>query len=115
MDEEGERGGARTSARPDAPKNSKAPPARDEGPKRPSYESQKLEARAIEKKKRRIAELEKSIADGEKELDSMRAKLREAPGSDWEKLAEIAASEQALQRKVDSMLMEWAKLSEEVA
>ena len=61
------------------------------------------------------AAIEKSIAEGEKELDAMRAKLKSAPGDDWEKLAELAKNEQALQRKVDSMLVEWAQLSEELA
>jgi ATP-binding cassette, subfamily F, member 3 len=77
------------------------------------YEDQRGAARAVEKKKRRIQELEASIATGEKDLDRLRAKLREGPGEDWEKLATMAREEQALAKKVDTMLIEWARLSEE--
>ena len=62
---------------------------------------------------RRIQELETSIADSEKKLTLMRTKLRESPGADWEKLANLAKEEQALSRKVDSMMTEWARLSVE--
>jgi ATP-binding cassette subfamily F protein 3 len=78
------------------------------------YEEQRQAARALEKKKRRIQELELSIAAGERELDALRGRLREAPGGDWEKLAKMAHEEQVLTKKVDSMLVEWARLSEEV-
>jgi len=78
------------------------------------YEEQKQAARALERKKKRIQELEGSIASGEKELDQLRGKLRSAPGDDWEKLAKMAQEEQALTKRVDSMLVEWARLSEEV-
>ena len=71
-------------------------------------------ARDLEKKKRRIQELEASIATGEKDLDALRAKLKASPSDDWEKLAKMAQEEQALTKKVDSMLVEWARLSEEV-
>ncbi len=79
------------------------------------YEEQRLAARALEKKKRRIQELEASIATGEKELDALRGALKSSPGDDWEKLAKMAQDEQALTRRVDSMLVEWARLSEEVS
>jgi ATP-binding cassette, subfamily F, member 3 len=77
------------------------------------YEAQRQAARDLEKKKRRIQELETSIAAGEKDLDLLRGKLKQGPADDWEKLAKMAQEEQVLTRKVDAMLMEWAKLSEE--
>jgi ATP-binding cassette subfamily F protein 3 len=77
------------------------------------YEAQRQAARDLEKKKRRVQELEISIAAGEKDLDVLRAKLKLGPADDWEKLAKMAQEEQVLTRKVDGMLMEWAKLSEE--
>ena len=43
----------------------------------------------------------------------MRAKLKEDPGGDWAKLAKMATEEQALAKRVDQMMTEWAKLSEE--
>jgi ATP-binding cassette subfamily F protein 3 len=116
-DDEDERWQSATPAKP-APKKAAAPVPNappTEAERKAAYEQQRQAARALEKKKRRVDELEKSIAEGEKELDAMRAKLKSAPGDDWEKLAELAKNEQALQRKVDSMLVEWAQLSEELA
>lgn len=81
---------------------------------RQKYEAQKLAARAADRKKRRIVELESAIATGERELDALRGKLKQAPGDDWEMLAKMAHEEQSLARKVDAMLVEWAKLSEEI-
>jgi ATP-binding cassette subfamily F protein 3 len=77
------------------------------------YEEQRNAARTLEKKKRRIQELEASIATGEKDLERLRGKLKEGSADDWEKLATMARDEQALAKKVDSMLIEWARLSEE--
>jgi len=90
-----------------------APPA-DGEPARQKYEAQRQAARAADKKKRRISELETAIATGERELDVLRGRLKQAPGDDWEVLAKMAQDEQALAKKVDAMLVEWAKLSEEV-
>jgi ATP-binding cassette, subfamily F, member 3 len=78
------------------------------------HEAQRLAARALEKKRRRIKELESSISGGERELAALRGRLRGAPGEDWEKLAKMAHEEQGLSKKVDAMLVEWARLSEEV-
>jgi ATP-binding cassette subfamily F protein 3 len=88
-------------------------PSEEEGKKR--FEDQRQAARAVEKKKRRVQELEASIAAGEKQLDVLRAGLKTAPGDDWEKLAKMAQEEQALTKKVDAMLLEWARLSEELS
>ena len=43
----------------------------------------------------------------------MRAKLKEDPGGDWAKVAELASREQALAKRVDQMMGEWAKLAVE--
>jgi ATP-binding cassette subfamily F protein 3 len=92
----------------------KASPAPQEDAKR-RFEEQRQAARAAEKAKKRVQELEAAISAGEKDLDNLRGKLKTAPGDDWEKLAKMAQDEQALTKKVDAMLMEWAKLSEEKA
>jgi ATP-binding cassette subfamily F protein 3 len=81
---------------------------------RAKYEEKRQVASTIEKKKRRVRELETTIAAGEKDLDALRGKIRQGPGQDWEKLAKMAHDEQALTKKVDAMLLEWARLSEEV-
>jgi ATP-binding cassette, subfamily F, member 3 len=100
------------------PRPKAAPPfearPRAEQDAKTKYEAQKQAARTVEKKKRRIQEIESAIATGEKEVDVLRAKLKAASGDDWEKLTSMAEQEQALTRKLDGMLVEWARLSEEV-
>jgi ATP-binding cassette subfamily F protein 3 len=100
---------ARSSAFP------KPEPEKKDADKKKEWEAQRQQARFVEKKKRRVQELERSIAEGEKELGELRASLRAAPGEGWEKLAQMARAEQALSKKVDAMLVEWAALSEELA
>jgi ATP-binding cassette subfamily F protein 3 len=109
-------GGAKKGKEPtQAPSAPPKATATTDADKRRAYEAQRSDARALEKKKRRVAELEKAIAEGEAKVEELRQKLKGSDGSDWEKLAEMASEEQALQKKVDSMLMEWAQLSEEIA
>jgi ATP-binding cassette subfamily F protein 3 len=78
------------------------------------YEAQRQAARLLEKKKKRVGELEAAITSGEKDLDALRVKLKSAAGDDWEALSKMAQDEQALTKRVDAMLLEWARLSEEV-
>jgi ATP-binding cassette subfamily F protein 3 len=89
--------------------------ATDEEARKIQYEVKRQAARAGEKRKRRIEELEAAIASGESELDALRGKLKEAPTHGWEQLTKMAHDEQALARRVDAMLIEWARLSEETA
>ena len=88
-------------------------PPKDEAQKRAAHEAQKGEARERERRTKRVGELERAIAESEKLLGELRARLKEAPGDDWEKLASMAHEEQVLARKVDSLLNEWARLSTE--
>jgi hypothetical protein len=78
----------------------------------PHLEAQKQVARDREKQQKRVKELEGLIAAGEKQLAEMRSKLREDPGGDWAKLAKLAAEEQAVAKRVDAMMAEWARLSD---
>jgi ATP-binding cassette subfamily F protein 3 len=89
--------------------------ATEEETRKVQYEAQRQASRAGEKRKRRIGELEVAIAAGERELDTLRGKLKEAPTEGWERLTKMAHDERALTRQVDAMLMEWARLSEETA
>ncbi|WP_394821981.1 ABC-F family ATP-binding cassette domain-containing protein [Pendulispora albinea] len=93
----------------------KAAPAPEPQGGRQSFEAQRQATRERERRKRRLEELEKSIAAAEKNLTEMRAQLREDPAGDWAKLAERAKAEQALSKKVDQMMSEWASLSEEAS
>jgi ATP-binding cassette subfamily F protein 3 len=80
-------------------------------PKKNDFEAHKQRARDEEKKRRRITELESSIAVAETELEIMREKLKIDPGADWARLAELAEREQELSRNVEAMMKEWEVLS----
>lgn len=83
--------------------------------KKRSFEAAKAAARAMERKKKRVAELEEEIATGEAELERMREALKQDPGGDWAKLSRMANEEQALARQVDAFMSEWTMLGEEIA
>jgi ATP-binding cassette subfamily F protein 3 len=99
----------------DGAKKSEAPKteAQTERDKKATFEAQRQASRADEKRKRRIEELEKGIAQGDEKLAELRAKLKEDPGGDWAKVAQLASEEQSLTKRVDQMMSEWARLSVE--
>jgi ATP-binding cassette subfamily F protein 3 len=110
---------ARPSARPPAPATQRkdkdgAPDPMDELRRKQEYEDRRVAARELERKKRRIAELEKAIAAGELELAAMREALAEDPNGDWAGLSERVERERAASRKLDGMVEEWTRLSEQV-
>jgi ATP-binding cassette subfamily F protein 3 len=98
-----------------AKSKSNAPPPADDAARKKHHEAQKQQARDREKQKRRVKELEDLIAAGEKQLTEMRARLKQDPAGDWAKLAQLAAEEQAVSKKVDLMMAEWARLSGDVS
>jgi ATP-binding cassette, subfamily F, member 3 len=106
----GQAGGARSR------QAAKAEPAATDGDRlgKQSFEDQRTKARVQERKKKRIVELESMIADGENKLEVLRDVLRGDPGGDWAKLAKLATEEQSLARKVESLMTEWEKLSQEM-
>jgi ATP-binding cassette subfamily F protein 3 len=83
--------------------------------KRRAFEAEKAAARSLERKKKRVKELEVEIASGEAELERRREQLKGDPGGDWAKLADLAKQEQALTKRVDAAMAEWMILSEELA
>jgi ATP-binding cassette subfamily F protein 3 len=108
-------GPAASRRKPDKSESHEKEKAHAEEASKQKHEGQRQLARAAEKRKRRIVELEASIAGSERELDTLRAALKASPGDDWEKLGATARQEQALTKKVDSLLLEWARLSEEAS
>ncbi len=99
------------STRPQA-----GPPAEmDADAKRRAFESEKAAARALERKKKRVKELEIEIADGESDLERRREELKNDPGGNWAKLADLAKQEQALSKRVEAAMTEWMALSEELS
>jgi ATP-binding cassette subfamily F protein 3 len=114
------RGGAREGGKKTErhERRESAPPPKDEATareKQRAFDDQKNRARLEERKKKRVVELEKTIADGEKELVVLRAQLREDPAGDWAKLAEMAKKEQALGKQVEAMMLEWTRLATEAS
>ena len=51
----------------------------------------------------------------ESQIATLKEQLRAAPGGDWERLAKMAAEERALAERVDTMMKEWTRLSEEIS
>jgi ATP-binding cassette subfamily F protein 3 len=86
----------------------------DRGSRRAAFEQEKAEARLAERKIKRVAELEDLIAAVEAKVVALRDLLKQDPGGDWEKIANLAREEQALTKRVESMMSEWTTLSEEV-
>jgi ATP-binding cassette subfamily F protein 3 len=72
-------------------------------------------SRDLERKKRRVDELEKAIAAAELEIAALRTELSDDPGGDWAKIAEKAERERAASRTLESMVEEWTSLSEQLA
>jgi len=93
------------------PKKTEPPKKLTEPPKKVDHEAHRQANRQNEKNKRRIKELEDLIAAGEKQLETLRAQLKEDPAGDWAKVAKLAAEEQAIAKKVETMMAEWERLS----
>jgi ATP-binding cassette subfamily F protein 3 len=110
---EAEARAARTERRTEKPAAQES--AAEKASRRDAFEKEKAAQRSSEKKRKRLGELEKAIADGEVKLAKMREALREDPGGDWGKLAKAAADEQKLAKQVEQSMAEWMTLSEEVA
>src|SRR5262249_54940922 len=81
---------------------------------RAAFELEKAEARVLERKKKRVAELEDLIAGAEAKVAALRTELQGDPAGNWEKIANLAREEQALSRRIESMMSEWSTLCEEL-
>ena len=92
----------------------RAPPGKPQAARELEKSPQGKQSEQSPQRKRRIQEIEASIATSETALDALRTKLKASPADDWEKLAKMAQEEQALTKKVNSMRLEWARLSVEV-
>ncbi|HET9931338.1 MAG TPA: ATP-binding cassette domain-containing protein [Polyangiaceae bacterium] len=79
-----------------------------------AYRAQKAAARDLERKRKRVQELETHISEGERETQRYRSELKEVPSTDWERLHALAKKEQELTRRLERWTAEWVKLSEEL-
>jgi ATP-binding cassette subfamily F protein 3 len=76
------------------------------------HQGRRAEAREVERKKKRVRELEASIAATEKEVEKHRLELKAVTDGKWEKLHQLATKERSLTQKLELMTAEWLKLSE---
>ena len=86
----------------------------DPAARRRAFENEKANTRAVERKRKRVKELEAEIAAGEIELERRRDELKQDPNGDWSKLAGMAREEQALAKRVEAAMAEWMTLSEDL-
>ncbi|RYZ06019.1 MAG: ABC transporter ATP-binding protein [Myxococcales bacterium] len=109
------RPGAKPSAPP--PKAAvKAPPPPAAGKAAGSErDARKVASRDVEKKRKRVADLEKQIADLEATLESFRADLKSTEGGQWERLHDLAVKDREYSELLERAMKEWVTLSEELA
>jgi ATP-binding cassette subfamily F protein 3 len=100
-----------------APASAKTPPARSKPPppKQDERDTRKASSREVEKKTRRVAELEKQISALEATLAEFRAELKSAEGGNWERLHELALKDREYSELLERAMKEWVTLSDEVA
>jgi ATP-binding cassette subfamily F protein 3 len=102
--------------KPEPRKKSPEPvPAEDKNARTQGHRDRRVAARDLEKKQRRAEQLEAEIAKGEARLGELCEALRTASGTDWERLHELSREEQALSKKIDTLVKDWERISEELA
>jgi ATP-binding cassette, subfamily F, member 3 len=112
--EAGRKAKEKPAEKPAGKKADAAPPADDRAARRAAFEVEKAGARALERKKKRITELEDLISSAEAKVEALREELKGDPGGNWEKIANLAREEQALSRRIESMMSEWSTLNEQL-
>ncbi len=112
--EAGRKAKEKPAEKPTGKKAAAAPPVDDRAARRAAFEVEKAGARAVERKKKRIAELEDLISSAEAKVEALREELKGDPGGNWEKIANLAREEQALSRRLESMMSEWSTLNEQL-
>ncbi len=95
------------------PRRSPAAPA--PAPKENDFAQQRARARELDKKKRRVAELEAKIAEAEQAIGGLTAELQGEHGGDWQRLHGLVAEKETLEERLRSWLAEWERLSSELA
>ncbi len=102
---------AREQQAPPAPKPRPARAAEPQGGKAVHHE-RRAAARELERKRKRLQELDAAIAAGEVEVERHRDELKSATDGKWERLHQLAKEERSLTQKLEAMTAEWLALSE---
>jgi ATP-binding cassette subfamily F protein 3 len=107
----------RTARASTPPKAARAPgpPAAAAKPAPAERDTRKSNSRELEKKKKRVGELEKQIGDLEATLASFREELKNTDGDRWERLHDLALKDREYSELLERAMKEWVTLSDELA
>jgi ATP-binding cassette subfamily F protein 3 len=86
----------------------------DKAAQKREHEERRNTQRDVDKKRRRVSELEGSIAKAEAEIARLAEDLRSDHGGDWQRLHGLVADKEQLEARVARWLGEWEKLSTEL-
>jgi ATP-binding cassette subfamily F protein 3 len=113
-----ERTSARAPSKPEArrPSSPPRPPAAAAPAKgADDHQARRALSREIEKKRKRVSELEKQIGELEGTLAGFRDELKGSDGSNWERLHELALKDREYSQLLERAMKEWDTLSDELA
>jgi ATP-binding cassette subfamily F protein 3 len=105
---------ARTEKAPPPKKVEAPPPDADKQKRLAERERDKAAQRDVERKKKRLAELEEKIAATESEIGRLNAELAADHGGAWQKLHGMVADKEKLESRLKSFLSEWERLGSEL-
>jgi ATPase subunit of ABC transporter with duplicated ATPase domains len=77
-------------------------------------EAKKRDHRDLERKRKRVSDLERQISDLEATLASFREELKTA-GGNWERLHELALKDREYSELLERAMKEWVTLSDELS
>jgi ATP-binding cassette, subfamily F, member 3 len=79
------------------------------------HQARRAALRELDKKRKRVSELEKQIGDLEGTLAAFREELKSSDGSNWERLHELALRDREYSQLLERAMKEWVTLSDELA
>jgi ATP-binding cassette, subfamily F, member 3 len=77
-------------------------------------EKQKTASRELDKKKKRLSELETKIAEAEAAIAGLNEQLTADHAGDWQKLNGLVSEKEKIEHRLRSMMGEWEKLGAEL-
>jgi len=101
-----------SAAKPSATPSEREKPAKDSADDRLSRRNA---SRELERKTRRLQELEKQVAELEATLAGFRDQLKALDGSDWQKLHDLALKDREYGQLLERAMKEWVALSEDLS
>ncbi|HKY38767.1 MAG TPA: ATP-binding cassette domain-containing protein [Polyangiaceae bacterium] len=110
-----EREAAKTSAGKAAAARAPTKPAPEPKAGPQEHQARRAASRELQRKRRRVQELEKQIAELEATLQSFKEELKASDGSNWERLHDLALKDREYSELLDRAMKEWVSLSEELS